>query len=268
MGDPECVAFLQWALPRLGLAWPGFRRVRGQVCKRLGRRLQALGLADLDAYRTHLQRHGDEWALLDGLCRVSVSRFYRDRAVFDALRDHVLPGLAAASPRTLRALSAGCAGGEEPYTLALVWQQALAPRFPSCRLEIVATDADPRAIERARRACYAPSSLRELPARWRDAAFLRRGDAFCLVPEARALVELRCEDLRTTLPPGPFDLVLCRNLVFTYFDAAARAATARQLRSRLARGGLLVVGVHERLDAPAELGLRLSAACPGGYEVA
>ena len=85
MRDTEFVAFLQWALPQLGLRWPGFRNVRRQVRRRVARRLVELGIPDLNAYRRHLHAHAEEWRHLDGLCRISISRFHRDRAVFEAL---------------------------------------------------------------------------------------------------------------------------------------------------------------------------------------
>ena len=87
MNDADCVEFLQWALPRLRMRWAGFRKVRGQVCKRIGRRLKELGLGDIDAYRSYLDKHSEEWEILDGLCRITISRFHRDRKVFECLRD-------------------------------------------------------------------------------------------------------------------------------------------------------------------------------------
>ena len=95
MKDADCVALLQWALPRLRMRWAGFRKVRGQVCKRIRRRMGALGIDSVSAYRQYLERHDSEWDELDALCRISISRFYRDRGVFTFLQDTVLPELAA-----------------------------------------------------------------------------------------------------------------------------------------------------------------------------
>src|SRR3954452_12622522 len=94
MDDAGMVAFLQWALPRLGLRWPGYRRVRATVRKRLNRRLRDLDLPGLAEYRRHLDAHPGEWAVLGEICRIAISRFYRDRALFDHLRRVVLPELA------------------------------------------------------------------------------------------------------------------------------------------------------------------------------
>ena len=79
------------------MRWPGFRKVRSQVCKRIRRRLNTLALDDLDAYKRYLETHADEWPRLDSMCRITISRFYRDRGVFEALEAEVLPALATAA---------------------------------------------------------------------------------------------------------------------------------------------------------------------------
>jgi hypothetical protein len=156
MTDAECTAFLQWALPRLGRRWAGFRKARRRVAKRPGRRLRAL--ADLDAYRRWLEAHPDEWAELDALLGIPISRFWRDRGVFESIERDVLPALAdaarAAGRTALDAWSAGCASGEEPYTLAILWRERLQRAYPQLELRIVATDNDAWLLERARVGCY------------------------------------------------------------------------------------------------------------------
>src|SRR5688572_3980003 len=146
MTDQECVELLQWAALRLRLRWEGFRRVRGQVCKRIGRRIKALGLEGAAAYRARLEAEPAEWEVLDSLCRVTISRFYRDHRVFDVLREELLPALLrdarGRGESVLRIWSAGCASGEEPYTIAVLFRLGLAPAFPELRLELLATDAD------------------------------------------------------------------------------------------------------------------------------
>jgi hypothetical protein len=97
MKNTECVAFLQWALPQLGMRWPGFRKARRQVCRRIGRRLCELGLPDVAAYRACLEQNPAEWQVLDSACRITISRFYRDRNVFESLQNAVLPVLARAA---------------------------------------------------------------------------------------------------------------------------------------------------------------------------
>jgi chemotaxis protein methyltransferase CheR len=265
--DRECVAFLQWALPRLGLSWPGFRRVRRQVCKRVSRRITALGLPNVAAYRAHLEADAAEWSVLDTYCWISVSHFWRDRGVWGALVAEILPELAhTASARgrhTLRAWSAGCASGEEPYSLRLGWDLAVAPRAPDTTLHVLATDASPALLERARRGLYPASALRDLPAEWRSRAFEPVDDSQRLRDAFRRDVELRQQDLRRAMPDGPFDLILCRNVAFTYFDRERQRATQRELARRLAPGGALLVGIHETL--PDEAVLAPDGGVPGLY---
>ncbi len=253
MKDADCVAFLQWALPQLGLHWPGFRKVRRQVCRRIAARLRALELADAAAYRGHLKSHSGEWPALAALCTVTISRFYRDREVFDCLGAAVLPALAAAAlergAARLECWSAGCASGEEPYTLAIQWRMALAARFPGLALHVLGTDVDEALLERARAARYRSSSVEALPAAWREQAFERRGRLLCLRDAFRAGVELERQDLAAELPQRQFDLILCRNLAFTYFGAALARRALEHLTSRSRPGGALVIGVHENLPS-------------------
>ncbi len=251
MSDADCVALLRWALPRLGLRWPGFRKVRRQVCKRVGRRMAALGLAQVAAYRAYLEHEAEEWEVLDGLCRITISRFWRDRGVFEHLGARVLPELArraeAAGRETLGAWSAGCASGEEPYSLKILWALGPGPRFPGLRLKVIASDADANLLRRARAGRYGGGSLEELPAAWREAAFAPEGELYRLRPRFRADLAFARQDIRRRMPKGPFDLILCRNLVFTYFDEAQQRRLAHRLARRLGPGGVLVLGKHEAL---------------------
>ena len=264
--DAECIPFLQHALPRLGLRWPGFRKVRRLVCKRLGRRLRELGVSRLPAYQGYLEDHPAEWRILDALCRVPISRFYRDRAVFETLERAVLPSLAQAAlageRRELSCWSACCASGEEPYTLAVVWQLRLAARFPGLRLHIVATDIDGRLVERARFGCYRASSLKSFPPEFRMEAFVPRAAQFCLKNEFR-MVEFAQQDIRQQMPDGTFDLILCRNAVLTYFAEPLQRLVLERLVTRLHAGGALVVGMHESL--PEGLALETWPQCQAIY---
>jgi len=249
--DARYVEFLQWVLPRLGLHWPGFRKVRRQVIKRIARRIRALQLADLDHYRRFLQSHEQEWRMLDRFCRITISRFCRDRATFELLAREGFPELIdlcrSRGENLLRCWSAGCGAGEESYSLALVWAFDVALRVRDIRLSILATDIDPAQIARAQRGCYPTSSLRELPPLWREAAFVEGNGRYCIKPEYRQPIRFAVQDLREAAPSGPFHLILCRNLAFTYFSEALQEATARRINAALAPGGMLMIGSHESL---------------------
>jgi chemotaxis protein methyltransferase CheR len=251
MKDADCIAFLKWALPRMQLQWAGFRKVRKLVCKRIDRRCRELGLGDVATYRQWLEATSAEWATLHALCAIPISRFYRDPAVFESLERTILPALAetaaARGQRSLECWSAGCASGEEPYTLAIIWELALAVRDPGLELHVLATDIDPVLLQRAAAACYRASALKDLPGPWRTAAFEMRGAQYCLRERFRAPVTFACQDLCATLPERCFDLILCRNLAFTYFERSVQERIARQIAERLNPGGVLMIGIHEEL---------------------
>jgi chemotaxis protein methyltransferase CheR len=223
--------------------------------RRVRRRVAALGLEDLDVYRAYLDAHPEEWEVLDALTPITISRFYRDRDVFARLQDVVLPALASAALAAgrdgLRCWSAGCASGEEAYTLALMWGAVGTARFPSLRMQILATDVDATMLERARTTTYGASSLKELPREWRERGFVRRGALYVLRPEPRRLVTLARHDLRAPPPDGPFDLILCRNVAFTYLAAERQRIVLGHLAAALRPGGALVIGLHESLPQPA-----------------
>lgn len=250
MRDTDCIAFLQWSLPQLGLRWPGFRKVRRQVCKRISRRMKELELDTFEQYRDQLVNDREEWLVLDAACRITISRFYRDKHIFDVLTDSVLPTIFKAArneERPVKCWCAGCASGEEVYTLAILWHANVSPQFPGIELEIVATDADPVMIARARRACYGPGSLRDMPPDWLNQAFDKFNGAYCVAAQHRQHVVFLIQDIREEMPKGPFDLVLCRNLVFTYFDASSQSDILKKTLARLRPGGCVVIGAHEQL---------------------
>lgn len=251
MQDHRYVEFLQWALPRMDLRWPGYRKVRRRVAKRIGKRIRALHLADLDAYGQYLETHEQEWRVLDGFCRITISRFYRDRRVFDVIGRELLPELVGLAKnraeKQLRCWSAGCGAGEEPYSLVLTWAFRAAPEVSDILLSITATDVDPAQIARAQSACYSLSSLRELPTGWRDSAFSPENGKYYLRPEYRRRVDFVVQDIRETTPCGPFHLILCRNLAFTYFSEELQREIVKRMDASLIPGGMLVVGSHESL---------------------
>ncbi len=250
MNDAECVAFLQWALPRMRLAWRGFRKVRRTVCGRVNRRIRTLGLSDIAAYRAYLEASPPEWEELRSLCSIPISRFYRDREVFESLEHAVLPQLCEKAIQrgegTLECWSAGCASGEEPYTLAILWQLRLAVRYASrLQLRVLGTDLDPILLDRAAAACYRQSVLKELPLSLRSQAFEQRAGEWCLRESFRKGVTFARQDICATMPDQRFDLILCRNVVFTYFAPALQDELAQRLLDRLHPGGAVVLGLHE-----------------------
>ena len=223
--------------------------------------MRLLELPDLDAYREHLNRQPDEWQVLDEMCRITISRFYRDRGVFDLLRNEVFPALACAARErqyaSVRVWSAGCASGEEPWTLKLMWELELQRRFPKLSLEVVATDADTQMLERARLGRYRSSSIKDFPESWLSLAFAKRDEEFRIRDRFRKGIEFQQQDIRQAWPSGSFDLILCRHLVFTYFDERLQTEILEKLTSRMIAGGILVTGKQESLPSGASTLLEL-----------
>jgi chemotaxis protein methyltransferase CheR len=250
VSSQDCTAFLQWALPQIELRWPGFRKVRNQVCKRLRARMRDLGLKDYSAYQARLGADPSEWRILDECCHITISRFFRDRGIFDAVRHIVLPAIAARAKREGRAAevwSAGCASGEEPYTIKMLWDIEIADAHPGVPLAIVATDVDDVMLARAREGCFEPTSLHELQASLIKRGFDRVDTRYCVKPEHRAGIEFFDQDLRMEMPSCQFDLILCRYVAFTYFAEALQRKVLVGMLKRLRPQGYLVIGTHEQL---------------------
>ncbi|MFQ5545064.1 MAG: CheR family methyltransferase [Acidiferrobacterales bacterium] len=252
MKDADCVQFLQSVCPQLRMRWAGFRKVRRQVCKRIDRRLKALGLSGIASYSAYLNSHREEWEVLDSLCRISISRFCRDQDVFDFLTKTVFLDLArstmALGQNTLNCWSVGCASGEEPYTLSILSKVGVfTERLPEIALDVVATDADPHLLERAKSGCYPASSLRDLPPSWISSAFERVNDSYSIRERFREGIHFLQQDIRKEWPAGPFQLILCRNLVFTYFEPALQREVLSKMLRRLVARGVIVIGRHESL---------------------
>ncbi|OKH20484.1 hypothetical protein NIES593_18375 [Hydrococcus rivularis NIES-593] len=252
MKDCECVRFLQEILPKLHLRWSGFRRVRQQVCKRLKHRIKELGLEDFSSYSVYLATHAEEWSVVDACCRITISRFYRDSRVFEQLSQELIELARLATERgdkSLRCWSAGCASGEEVYTLKLIEHFCLAKAQFYLPLDIIATDIDEYMLSRASQGCYKLGTLKELPQEWIAEAFTIVSEQYCIKPTFKERIRFDRQDIRKEMPSGSFHLILCRNLVFTYFDLTLQWEILQQICDRLLANGILFIGKRESLPS-------------------
>ncbi len=252
MKEPECAEFLQRCLPRLRFRWAGFCKVHKQVCKRLHRRMADLGLSDFSAYEVFLDAHPEEWQILDAMLRITISRFYRDRGIFDILCSRVFPSLAKEillrGENEVRCWTAGCCSGEETYTLQILWKLCVLPAIDKdLPLRIVATDIHQDMLKRAQEGQYLKSSLKDLPNELTQHALVRSGMFYAIGQPFRENIEFIRQDIRFQLPEGCFHIIFCRNLVFTYFEEALQREILGRILEKLYNGGIFVIGIHESL---------------------
>lgn len=233
---------------------------RALVARRIGGRLRELGLASLGAYVSFVQADasGEELVVLLDRLATNETHFFRERPHWEFLERHVVPrwredAVAGRRSRRIRAWSAACSTGQEPYSLAM---QLLAhlPRSEGWEVEILATDISTRALDVARRAEWPVAKAREIPGEYLKRYLLRGvGDRQGWMRAAREIREVvRFERLNLHeahyAVEGTFDLILCRN-VLIYFSPEGRAAVIERLTDRLSSGGLLFVGHAESLHA-------------------
>lgn len=220
----------------------------GTIARRVSNRMISVGAASVAEYLPLLEASpGEAQRLLERLT-IKVSRFYRNRRVFDLLRSRVLPQLAAAcGGAPLRVWSAGCGRGEEAWTLAMLLAEL------DVDGEVIATDIDRSALAIAHAGRYAASAVAELPAALaaryvhRDAA---GADHVVVTDALRARMRFLPHDVLAGLPPpGPrFQLIACRNLLI-YMQPALQQRVLYGIESALAGGGVLVLGEAEWIPA-------------------
>ena len=252
----EYESFLEEALPTLGLD-PKAHRRRG-LRRRVVRRMESVGIREFSAYLDRIRRDPGEQVVLRGLLTVTISLFFRNARLFRVLRETVLP-LLAARMEPVYAWSAGCASGEEAYSVRIAWEEMEGEKPP---LVLVGTDVDEEVLSRTTRGAYPESSLREVPRELRPKYFAPSQDppGVILDERIRRSVTFLRHDLLRDDPPGRFDLILCRNAAFTYFSRPRRISVADRLAEGLESGGVLVLGRTEGL--PPEAFDRFEAAFP------
>lgn len=233
------------------------------IRRRLAARMRAVGCATIEEYADHLLTDKSETDALIKALTINFSRFFRNPPTFRMLRDEILPSLFSgcilAGRDTLNIWSAGCAGGEEPYTLAIILRDSFAHELSRVGVSIVATDVDPGVLSTAARASYGPESLEETPPSVRERHFTCLDGRFQLDAAIRDMVSFRRGDLLMPAPREEFDLVLCRN-VLIYFDRSHQDAVLGNLAQSLRREGVLVLGKTETLLPEARR--RFHAVCP------
>jgi len=219
--------------------WVLRSRIRG--------RMDAMGVTSAEAYSDLLGSQRGEIDVLVEALRVGETRFFRHRSAMDALAEEVVPALRRSGRTTVRAWSAGCASGEEAYSLAILLRQGLAPQTT---VDVLATDISEQALDVARDARYPDDALAHVPTGFRT-AFVPTSGGWRVADEFAKLVRFERRNITDGGFPQQNDLILCRN-VLIYFDPSARTRAIERMISSLDTGGYLFLGYSETLrDFPA-----------------
>ncbi|WP_223920943.1 protein-glutamate O-methyltransferase CheR [Geobacter sp. AOG2] len=233
--------------------WRGFSlAVYKDSCmkRRVAIRIRSTCCSNAAAYCDLLNRNGQELDLLQKSLTIHVSQFFRNHSVFEKLRREVLPELF--SSRTdgrdypLQFWCLGCAGGEEPYSLAIMLREFFGRETRQARFALLATDIDEKTLRVARTAEYDEGRLKEMPIDLQERYFRRSGRLFRLIPEIRDMVAFRRGDMCNPEEYAPSDMVLCRNALI-YFTRTEQEKVLNRIADILAPDGILVLGKSEVL---------------------
>lgn len=244
---------LDYLLEKRGFDFSGYHPA--MLERRIGQRLAATSSKDFGDYLCCLQRNAPELDRLLDVLTINVSRFFRDTLTFELIADRILPAMVRdkiqARDHSLRVWSAGCARGEEPYSLAIIIHELLRKEEVAMNLHLFATDIDGGALVDAGGALYPLSSVENIKHRLLTKYFTPEGISFRLMPEIKERVTFSLYDMldkKHGVPPesvfGNFDLVVCRNLLI-YFNTEYQETIFEKLYHSLANHGYLILGEAE-----------------------
>ncbi|RME47577.1 MAG: protein-glutamate O-methyltransferase CheR, partial [Caldilineae bacterium] len=239
---------------KLGLYYS--ERRRRELANGIARAARAFGFDDAEACARWLLDTPLTKSQLDTLAAhltIGETYFFREHAALDVLRETILPPLLDPGhnpTRTLRIWSAGCCTGEEPYTIAILLDELL-PNRDDWHISILATDVNPRFLEKATRAVYREWSFRRTPARIREKYFIREGkNAYRLVPRIQRMVTFSylnlIEDAYPSLLNGTasLHLIFCRNVLMYFAPDVVQTVLSRFHRALVPEGWLIVSSVE------------------------
>ncbi|HZD87423.1 MAG TPA: CheR family methyltransferase, partial [Gaiellaceae bacterium] len=245
--DPSFEHLLEYVRDARSFDYTGYRRPT--LMRRFQKRMQAVGVDDWEAYERHLGEHPEEFAELFNTILINVTGFFRDRETWDVVASAVIPQLLEARGEApLRVWSAGCASGEEPYTVAMLLAEALGEEEFRRRVKIYATDIDEDALAEAREAAFSAKQLDKVPPEFRERYFVPANHGFVFRNDLRRSVIFGRNDLHRDPPISRVDLLVSRNTLM-YFGSDVQQRILANFYFALNRGGFLVVGKAEALQS-------------------
>jgi two-component system, chemotaxis family, CheB/CheR fusion protein len=250
--DPESLAEFETLLAYLkqsrGLDFTSYKR--SSLMRRVLVRMQTMGVKGFANYLDFLQVDPDEFTRLFNTILINVTGFFRDPPNWEYVRDEVVPRLVGESGAVepIRVWSAGCASGEEAYSIAMLLAEALGPEGFRDRVKIYATDVDEEALNQARHAVYGARTEDEVPAPLLAKYFDLQDDRYVFSKELRRSVIFGRHDLIQDAPISRVDLLICRNCLM-YFNSEAQAKILARFHFALMPRGVLYLGKAETLLA-------------------
>lgn len=217
------------------------------LTRRLGRRLRARGVQTYIDYARVLDKDPSEYEALFNELTINVTSFFRHKVAFKALKEVVLPALIDRyrdRQGYLRIWSAGCATGQEPYSIAVLLLEALGFGTKRQDITILATDIDAEVLERARKGVFSLTEIEGIRRVWLNAYFVHHNNSFCVQPVIREMASFREHNLTSDQPYYDIDLVVCRN-VLIYFTPASQTNVLKGFYEGLNEEGFLLLGRSE-----------------------
>jgi two-component system CheB/CheR fusion protein len=252
-----------------GFDFTGYKRP--SLVRRVSLRMKAAGVDTFRDYQDFLQVDPGEFTALFDTLLINVTGFMRDPAAWEFLSSEILPGLVAAKDPSdpIRVWSAGCASGEEAYTLAIILAELLGVDAMRERVKIYGTDIDEPALTVARHATYTPKAVSVLPDALVEKYFEKFGANYMFRKDLRRTVIFGRHDLVHAAPISHIDLLACRNTLM-YLNSETQSRVLARLHFALEEGGILVLGKaemllsHADLFSPVDLKRRIFAKVPKG----
>jgi two-component system CheB/CheR fusion protein len=267
--DENFEALLAFLHQTHGFDFTGYKR--GTLLRRVQKRVEHTGTAGFDEYLDYLQVHPQEYGLLFDTILINVTGFFRDASAWTILQSEALPRVLATrngEHAQIRAWSAGCASGEEAYTMAMVLAELLGEDAVRERVKIYATDVDEEALARARAGSYTTREMAGVPDELRKRYFEQQdGTRWAFRPDLRRSVIFGRHDLVQDAPISRLDFLVCRNTLM-YLTAETQARVLARLHYGLNDTGVLFLGraemmlTHASLFSPIDLRNRIFSKVP------
>ena len=244
--DPAFEGLLQYLKRTRGIDFTGYKRPT--LMRLTNKRMQRVGAESFIDYLDYIEANALEINHLFDALLLNVTAFFRDAPAWNYLAQEIIPRILENKPdnELVRIWSAGCASGEEAYTLAMLFAEALGEEAFKKRVKIYATDLDEDAITRGRQATYSARDLREVAEAWREKYFSQSTTAYTFRTDLRRCVIFGRNNLVQDAPIGHLDLLVCRNTLM-YFNAETQARVLARFHFALKDKGFLFVGKAEML---------------------